>query len=106
MDLSSIRTKVRLLDYDLSSHAHQERQAEKITIKEIEQALLTGDIIESYPEDPRGESCLVSGTNPVKPLHAICGNRGDKLLIVTVYRPKPPTWKDARTRAKELRSRV
>ena len=106
MELNKIRTKVRLLDYDLSSHAHQERQSEKITVKEIEQTLLTGDIIETYPDDPRGESCLVSGPDSSKPLHVVCGNRGDRLLIVTVYRPKSPTWIDHKTRAKELKSRV
>lgn len=44
MDISYIREKVRMQEYDLSSHAHRERQEEQITILEIEQALLAGDI--------------------------------------------------------------
>ena len=42
-----VRRKVESGEYDLSSHAHRERQEEQITTAEIEQALLTGDIIKS-----------------------------------------------------------
>lgn len=106
MNLRFIKNKIRKQMYDLSSHAHQERQEEQIKIEEVEQALLKGDIIEKYPNDPRGESCLVAGKVTDQSLHVICGTRGEKLLIITVYRPKPPTWVDYKTRTKELRSRV
>ena len=106
MDIFYIRTKIRKQDYDLSSHAHRERQEEQITTAEIEKALLAGDIIEKYPKDERGESCLVAAKVESKPLHIVCGKRDDRLLIVTVYRPKPPTWKSYKKRTKELKSRV
>ncbi len=102
MDIKWIREKVRLNEYDLSSHAHQERQEEQITIEEIEKTLLKGSIIEEYPSDPRGQSCLVA----IKSLHVVCGIRNERLLIVTNYRPIPPTWVNWKTRAKELKSRV
>ena len=69
MDISYIKEKVRKQAYDLSSHAHRERQEEQITISEIEKALLVGDIIEKYPSDPRGGSCLVAAEVENKPLH-------------------------------------
>lgn len=106
MNIAFIIKKVRDNQYDLSAHAHQERQVEQITIDEIEKTLLEGDIIEQYPNDPRGKSCLVSGKVMDQTLHLVCGIRGDKLPIVTLYRPKPPIWKDYKTRAKELESRV
>lgn len=106
MDISFIREKIRSKEYDLSSHVHRERQEEQITIAEIEQALLVGDIIEKYPNDPRGGSCLVAAKVENKPLHIVCGKRDSRLLIVTVYRPKPPTWKNYKERTKELKSRV
>ena len=106
MDKYFIEHKLKNNEYDLSSHAHNERQNEQITIKEIEQSLLHGDIIETYPGDPRGESCLVAFGNQGKSLHVICGIRSDRLLVVTVYRPKSPVWTDYKTRAKELKSRV
>lgn len=102
MDIKIIRGKVRRREYDLSEHAHKERQEEQITIAEIEKTLLKGDIIEKYPKDPRGLSCLVAS----KTLHAVCGMRGERLLIVTVYKPKLPAWIDWKTRTKELESRV
>ena len=106
MDISYIKEKVRKQAYDLSSHAHRERQEEQITISEIEKALLVGDIIEKYPSDPRGGSCLVAAKVENKPLHIVCGLRSNRLLIVTVYKPKLPTWKNYKIRAKELKSRV
>ncbi len=97
---------MRKEEYDLSSHAHQERQEEQITMQEIEKTLLEGDIIEKYSNDPRGESCLLAGMASDEPLHIVCGMRENKLLIITVYRPKPPIWIDYKTRAKEIKSRV
>lgn len=44
MNISFIRKKIKKQEYDLSSHAHRERQEEQITVAEIEQALLAGDI--------------------------------------------------------------
>ncbi len=58
MDIRLIRRKVKAQEYDLSEHAHQERQEEQITKEEIEKTLLKGSIIEEYPEDPRGGGCL------------------------------------------------
>lgn len=101
MDVRTIRKQIRSGEYDLSEHAHKERQQEKITIEEIEQSLLKGCIIEKYPNDPRGESCLVA----TKSLHVVCGFRKERLLIVTNYRPQKPKWIDWKTRAKELQER-
>lgn len=61
MDINSIKDKIKTGAYDLSEHAHKERQEEQITISEIEQTIAEGGILEQYPNDPRGESCLVVG---------------------------------------------
>ena len=105
MDASFIKERVQSEEYDLSIHAHNERQEEQITVEEIEKVLLKGAIIEKYPNDPRGESCLVAGITFTKPLHVVCGKRGKRLLIITTYRPKPPVWIDYKTRVKEVKSR-
>lgn len=105
MNVDFIKTEIRNQQYDLSAHAHNERLEEQITIEEVERVLLKGAIIEKYPNDTRGGSCLVAGIDSKKPLHVICGMRGNKLLIITVYRPKLPVWTDYKTRAKELKSR-
>lgn len=105
MDTAFIKKKIRNQKYDLSMHAHNERQEEQITVEEIEKVILKGDIIERYPSDLRGESCLIAGIVYEKPLHIVCGMRGKRLLVVTVYRPKPPVWIDYKTRSKEVKSR-
>ena len=106
MKLVSIRKDIREHRYDLSEHAHRERQEEAITVLEIEQVIAKGVIIEKYIHDFRGESCLISGKISDHPLHVVCGMRGKRLLIVTVYRPRLHIWTDEKTRAKEVKSRV
>lgn len=106
MNLKIIRDKIIKGEYDLSEHAHKERQDERISVKEIEQTVLNGDIIEKYPKDPRGESCLITCETFDNPIHVVCGFRNKRLLIVTLYRPTLPKWVGYKTRAKELKSRV
>ena len=55
--------------------------------------------LEDYPDDPRGHSCLVLGHTGGQPVHVVCGlTRQGRLLLITVHRPLPPKWRDARTR--------
>ncbi|MDN3515410.1 MAG: DUF4258 domain-containing protein [Candidatus Brocadia sp.] len=61
MDIEAIQTKVKNGKYIISfSHTEKIRQR-KITAKEIEDAICEGTIIEPYPNDPRGASCLILG---------------------------------------------
>lgn len=59
--LSFIRGQIRAQTYEISLHADDERFAEHLTVVEIETALMSGEILEEYPEDPRGPSCLSLG---------------------------------------------
>ena len=106
MDLKQISNKVSNNEYDLSEHAHTERQAEHITIKEIEKAILSGEIIENYHKDERGESVLIGAVLMNRSLHVVCGARGGRILIVTVYEPKLPKWIDYKTRSRPLKDRI
>ena len=106
IDIAFIRERVQAGEYDLSHHAHKERQVEQITVEEIEKTLIAGAIIEKYPNDPRGESCLVVAKLAKQALHVVCGTRDERLLIVTLYRPLPSVWVNYKIRRKELKSRV
>jgi hypothetical protein len=61
-------------------------------------------LLEEYPDDPRGESCLVLGFVGSRPLHAVLGWAAMKgetqrmLRLITVYTPTVPKWSDPRTR--------
>ncbi len=101
MDIEEIKTKIRSNEYEISYHAERERREEEITINHIEVAILNGEILEDYADDPRGSSCLVLGYSAGKSVHVVCGwSEKGWLRIITVYVPKPPKWLDRRTRAK------
>lgn len=61
IEINWIREKIIDDQYEYLSHADDERQADKISVAEVEKALLQGEILEFYPDDPRGPSCLVLG---------------------------------------------
>jgi hypothetical protein len=98
--IENARKKVAQGKFYLSHHAQIERGEEKIRIDDIVSAILNGEELEPYPNDPRGESCLFAGQGIDSGwLHVLCGNfNEDDLLIVTVYIPKLPKWKDPFTR--------
>lgn len=107
MDIKQIQNLVTRRKYRLTLHAEIERDAEEITLQEIEEALLSkeAEIIEDYPNDPRGSSCLILGfSKENSPLHIVCGTGDQKtLVIITVYCPDADEWVDWRIR-KEARS--
>jgi len=72
MDIETIWAKVRSGKYIISFSHTEKVRLRKIEAEEIEQAICNGTIIEPYPDDPRGPSCLVLGlTNRDRPLHVI-----------------------------------
>ncbi|MBI4007747.1 MAG: DUF4258 domain-containing protein [Planctomycetes bacterium] len=101
MDIREIKEKIRLGEYEISYHAEKERYAEDITITDIETAITNGEILEDYPDDPRGSSCLILGYSQNRHIHIVCGYTSLKWIrIITVYLPKRPKWIDERTRGK------
>lgn len=100
MDFDWIKSKITKGNYEFSSHAEEERQADKISISEIEKAILNGEVIENYPKDPRGTSCLILGYGQEGyPIHIVCGKtNSERIRIITVYIPAFPKWVDAKTR--------
>lgn len=82
--------------YEFSKHAEREREADRISVKELEEALIKCKVIEDYPDDPRGPSFLILGFSKDRPIHAVCSIRTgpDELLLITVYDPSknPLVW--------------
>ena len=95
-DIGWIQSKTREGQYYFSRHGDQERQNDNLTIAEVEEALLAGRVLEQYEDTGRGESCLVVGfTESGKPLHMVCGEIEDRVVIITVYIPTPPKFKNS-----------
>ena len=71
-----------------------------ISTKEVRSVVFEGSLVENYPNDPRGHSCLVLGVGDNKrPIHVVCAPKSDYLAIITAYLPNRRQWKtDWRTR--------
>ena len=69
---------------------------------DIRNILVHGKVIEDYPEDIRGHSCLVFGYVTDEPIHICVGlARGPGICeVITVYRPDERWEADHTTRRK------
>ena len=98
--LAVIRERMEHGNY-IVSFTHTEKLRErKIGAEDIEEAIRNGAIIEDYPDDPRGPSCLILGQSRSRPLHVVCARlEENQILITTAYEPDPAEWEsDWRTR--------
>jgi len=87
--VSAARKKVLFLPHAIAQMSRPERMIEP---DEIREAVLTGEVIESYPDDPRGMSCLVLHIGEHRAIHVVCAPRPDFLAIITAYLPAPEQW--------------
>jgi len=100
VNLIDIRGKVEKGNCYISFTPTEKLRSRKITLAEIEEAISQGQIIEDYPDDARGPSCLILGfTRDSKALHVVCANLGKEIIIITAYEPAIDEWsKDLKTR--------
>ena len=79
-------------------HARDEMRLEEfgaICEQEVFEAILSGEIIERYPDDKPYPSVLVYGrTRAGRPIHMVCAysEDDDLTIVVTVYEPDPSRW--------------
>jgi hypothetical protein len=88
------------------SFTHTEKlRRRRITAQSIEEAIASGTIIEDYPDDPRGPSCLILGQSGAQPIHVVCGRlEAEEILIITAYQPDAAEWEsDWKTRKRRMR---
>ena len=66
---------------------------EMISTQEVRSAIFYGEIVEDYPEDVRGHSCLMMGRgNGGRPIHIVCAPKPDYLAVITAYVPTLERW--------------
>lgn len=64
-----------------------------ISEEEVKSILLEGEVVEEYPDDPRGPSCLMGGWfKGQRPLHVVCSPKESYLAVITAYIPDPQEW--------------
>ncbi len=98
MDIEVIKAKITARQYLYSRHAERKRNVENLTFAQVKEALLSGQILEEYPDTGRGESCLIAGFSGQVPIHVVCGWLDDRVVLVTVYIPGAPKFTDPWTR--------
>ena len=100
MDIADIRKAFVENKFRYTKHGAEQRINRHIAGEEIEQAILNGEIIEDYPSDKYGPSCLVYGkTNLGKSLHIQIALL-PMISIITVYEPDQEKWIDNKIRRK------
>ena len=79
----------------VSEHAYDETIADDFSVVEVIDATPEGEVIEDYPDDPRGRSCLVLlKVGDRRAAHAVWAfdDGPRRAILVTVYRPDPARW--------------
>jgi hypothetical protein len=101
--IDAIKQKAAAGQYEYSRHAVDQTIKRRIAVHEVAEAIASQSlIIEDYPDDKYGPSCLLFGvTEAGRPLHIQC-SYPDRLLIkiITVYEPDKDLWIDYKIRRK------
>ena len=97
---ASIRQDFAARTYLMTLHAVRQAEERRITPRKIEEVMLgsAAEIIEDYPDDPRGPSCLVLGRTRTGRMLHVQVSRSPKVWVITVYVPSEEKWVDGKTR--------
>jgi hypothetical protein len=98
--IEAIREKMAHGEYEFSEHAVDQSILRHIGVHEVAEAIAGGEVIEEYPHDKYGPSCLIMGfARSGRPIHVQCGYpSGSPVKVITTYEPDPKQWVDCRYR--------
>ena len=84
----------------ISQHAKNRYRERGIKQKDVRNCIMTGEIIEQYPEDFPFPSCLVFGyAADGRIIHVVVSDEGESGRIITAYIPNTDVFEnDLRTR--------
>ena len=100
--IEAIREKVLAEAFEFSQHAVDQIILRRISVQEIRETIRSGKVIEDYPNDKYGPSCLILGfTDTARPIHVQCSYPSRPLIkVITLYEPDPTLWIDHKHRRK------
>ena len=98
--IDEIRAKISAGLFEFSKHAVDQSILRHLTLQEIREAIAGGEIIEDYPDDKYGPSCLIFGyTRAGRPLHIQCSYPSRSIIkVITLYEPDPNLWVNFKAR--------
>lgn len=95
MDIDNIKQLCTIKAMRWTDHIHMRLIKRNISIEDIEKSLLSGEIIEQYPNDYPYPSCLVLGFDANNNhVHVVCGISETELHLITAYYPNPVKWSE------------
>ena len=99
VDFDSIRIHIRNGDYEVSVHAFQRMRQRGILWRDVEHAILFGEIIERDDNAAPFPKCIFWGFTEQKgeSLHVVC-SLTPQSKIVTIYFPDEDKWARDRIR--------
>lgn len=87
MDIYDIRDKVLNDRFLLTEHADEQRINDNLSVDDLVSAILSGEILEEYFDDPRGPECLIRGFAQDGRVTCLVVGYDDEenVIIITVY---------------------
>ena len=80
----------------ISEHGYDELVEDGLTVRDVLNGAITADIVEEYPEYPKGPCVLVlQKDGNGEPIHVVWGipkGYDAPVVMVTAYRPDPDKW--------------
>lgn len=100
MDLQIIQNLYHTGKIRWSTHCLERMQERDISINDVGKCIVSGEIIEDYPNDFPYPSCLIFGYSiNYKVLHTVVGTDERVLYIITAYYPNTGKFmEDLKTR--------
>jgi len=98
--IDELRNKFFREEFEFSKHAVDQTILREISVQEIRDAIRFGEIIEDYPDDKYGPSCLIFGfTQEKRAIHIQCSYPSRTMIkVITTYEPEPERWIDYKIR--------
>jgi len=89
--LMAAKKKILFLPHAIRQISRPDRM---ISTDEVRDAIVHGEVIEEYPQDQRGESCLLLHVKLHRALHVVCSPKDEYLAVITAYLPSPEQWSE------------
>ena len=98
--VAGIQEKFAADKFEFSRHAVDRAILRGIRVQEIREAIRTAELLEDYPDDKYGPSCLLLGfTQTGRPVHIQCSYPARPVVkVITIYEPDPAEWDGFRVR--------
>ena len=95
IDIEKLRQYYALNKVFVSIHAQERFRQRKIKMRDVKNCIMTGEIIEQYPDDFPFPSCLIYGKAVNgQILHVVASDEGTASRIITAYFPDNIKFED------------